>query len=239
MLILAVALVLIASVFAFVLSSPGPSVPSTSEFTIALQKNATAITNISVTYVEGPTIASSTTTLASVVLTSAALPKAFPSSFSVASGHVTPSASWNAGQVWWLALSTYKIPLNDNITVQIFSNQRLVFDGVAPGPHGLIPPYLISAWTNPTTLVHGSAYTLYASVSFPDGLGGGGVLVNASRANGPVAPQSMTAGNTSGVSYWSYTPTTYPTAAGTYDLYLYFTDSLGISSTAVVPLTFS
>jgi len=169
-LLLALTVVLFASIFAFVSSFPAPPAQNSNQFQAKFyyQANASApgtivVSALAILHLAGPSVPGS----ALVYLKSARFPAApqYANPITVAAG-TNNSVSWNLGQTWFYQFPSNQQPiLPDNITIYITTPQQLLFSVVLPGQSIGTPPTVLQTWTSPAEPGVGVAFVVYAIVS--------------------------------------------------------------------------
>jgi hypothetical protein len=235
-LLLALTVVLFASIFAFVSSFPAPPAQNSNQFqaTLLYQSNSsnpgtTVVGAISILHLAGPSVPGS----ALVYLKSARFPAApqYANPIAVSTG-INGSTTWNLGQNFFYKFPSNQLPiLPDNITLYIVTPSQLLFSVVLPGQSIGTAPTIVGTWTVPAEPGVGVGFVVYAVVS-----GGGslsGVTVDLTAIPGEIAgPQSMTI-NGAG-QYTLSVPTGTTTTNGTFVGFVKATNTLGLTGSAAV-----
>lgn len=227
-LLLALTIVLFASVFFFTSRLGNPASGTSSSFTASLSylsPTSTTVTNVSITRLSGPALPGSTT---AIYLRSQSQPNALPASFSLASG-LNGSTTWSFGQTWTVNIVSYGITAPDNLTISVVSHAQLLYSSLLSASRVGAPPTILSVHlaTTPAAPVHGAAFTVnlsaYVIFSVPTGAT---VTLNLSQFGGSAA----TAMSGSGTGTWTYVGSVTAPSAGTYDLILTATGGSGLIS---------
>ncbi len=170
---LSLCVILAAVVLAYVILNGQTSVVPSEVFSVQLAVGSVSggqgITEVSIDHVQGAVISGATTGQASVRLTSQAVPTAFGTPFTLAAG-LSGSTMWPAGVDWTLNVTSYALPVYDNLTVVISSGTIVIFVALAPGTAAFAPPYFTSASISPDPAAPGSSETISATVEAPNGL---------------------------------------------------------------------
>jgi len=236
--LLALTVVLFASIFAFVSSFPSPPAQNSNQFqaTLLYQANASnpgtvVIGAIRILHLAGPSVPGT----ALVYLKSATHPAGpeFANPISVATG-TNGSASWSLGQNWFYTFPTGQQPiLPDNITLYILTANQLLFTVILPGQSIGIPPTIVQTWTVPATPGVGVAFTIYAVVT---GITSG-LNVSANLAAVPGALTTPYYLSVNGNGQWTVkVPAGTTTTNGSFVGFLKAVNSLGQLGSGTVPI---
>ena len=232
-LLLAMTVVLFASIFAWVTTFPPPPPQNNNQFQASLRytANQTYINGIQILHLAGPSVPGT----GSVFLASSTQPTApeFANPYSISSG-LGGGKSWNLGQVWNLTFPLTEMPrAGGNITIYVVSSYQLLFSVILPGTTTAPPPTITSTSVSPATPTIGTIYTVYATIS--GNFASNSVYVNlAAVPGGPSTPQEMSL-NSQG--FWTYTVPSGATANGTFYGFVNASNSAGGQSTGIVVIT--
>jgi len=237
-LLLALTVVLFASIFAFVTSFPGPPPQNSNQFQAQLvtgpntssgaPAGATEVTAITITHLSGPSVP----TFAQIYLKSSLYPNApeFSTPYSLVDGGIPANHVWNLGETWTLSSNFtggFHPTLPDNITVYIVSVNTLLFSVILPGQLIDVPPTFLAVGTTPSVPVVGGGFTIYAQIQGV--ITGDTVVVTLSGLPGlgsVIVAQPMNYSATTGL-WTTSVPTGKTTASGDYYVFI----------SATIPLT--
>jgi trimeric autotransporter adhesin len=163
-LILALTVVLFASLFAFVSHFPAPPAQSVNQFQATVTHTATAVTGVSILLEGGPPVPSADRVYLESTRSTSNWQFSYSPGIPVAWGTNNASAGWVSGAYWATSFKT-SIAMPVNITVYIVSSSQLLYEGVVPGIQPSVPPILTNAYTVPSTIAVGAAFQIYADVS--------------------------------------------------------------------------
>ncbi len=132
-LLLALTVVLFASIFAWVTTFPPAPAQNNNQFqaTLRYTSNLTYISGLQILHLAGPSVSGS----GSVYLESSTQPTApeFANPYSISSG-LGGAKTWNLGQVWNLTFPLTQMPrAGGNITVYVVYSSQLLFSVILPG----------------------------------------------------------------------------------------------------------
>jgi hypothetical protein len=237
-LLLALTVVLFASIFAFVTTFPPPPSQNSNQFQAQLNvgPNGTKsmVTSISILHLAGPPLLSS----ALVYLKSSVYPNGpeFAQPYSLLAGGIPANHVWNLGQYWILSTNFtdgFHPALPDNITIYIVQSTSLLFSVVLPGQILNLPPTFVSVGTTPTVPVVGGAFVISAVIQGVSSVNTVSITVSGLPGSFPTAAQPMSLQN--GV--WVYSIASgLTTASGTYYAFITAFPTSGRSATTSVPI---
>jgi hypothetical protein len=243
-LLLALTVVLFASIFAFVTQFPSPPAQNSNQFQANLVSgpNGTGYmaTEITILHLSGPAVPLA----ALIYLKSSVYPNGpeFQAPYSLTAGGIPAGHVWNLGQTWVLNANFtggFHPILPDNITVFIVSSSNLLFTVVLPGLVINTPPTFLAVGTSPTVPVVGGAFTIFGQIQGVYSPGGGSATITVSGLPGMSAvtgAQKMTYSAATGL--WTYAMATgNTTASGTYYAFITATSLAGKVGTASVTVT--
>ncbi len=238
-LLLALTVVLFASIFAFVSAFPAPPAQNSSQFQASLVSapNGTGamVETINIIHLAGASVPDS----ALIYLKSALYPKGpeFASPYSLTAGGIPSGRVWNLGQTWSLSTNftgSYHPILPDNITVYILSSSSLLFSVVLPGSVTSAPPTFLSVGTVPTVPVVGGAFTIDATIA--NVVSTNTVTITVSGLPFAAQPTGVQKMKYSG-GVWTYGVLAGNTnASGTYYAFITATGSTGKTGNSAVPV---
>jgi hypothetical protein len=244
-LLLALTVVLFASIFAFVSSFPSPPSQNTNQFQaqIVSASNGSGVMAlaVSILHLAGPAVPANSL----VYLKSSVHPLGpeFATPYTLAAGGLPSGQVWNLGQTWYLSANFTGVChpvaichpiLPDNITIYIVAGPLLLFSAVIPGFVLNLPPTFLSAQSNLATPAVGEAFKIQAVIQ--------GVIATNTVTIGvsglPLVSQPATTQkmwNIGGV--WTYNETAgNTTASGTYYAFITATSTAGKTATTAVPV---
>ncbi|MCI4349450.1 MAG: hypothetical protein L3J93_04460 [Thermoplasmata archaeon] len=235
LMILAITVVLAATVFLWVGTFPKPQTPLNDDFSAQLATNATNVVSISIQLLSGTSITATSIAQGYVHLASQKVPAAFPAKLTLASG-LAGGTTWAPGQTWSMNLASYKLPFDDNITVLITGNNRLLLQKVIPGPPLLGTPYFTNAWIYPNPLSASTPFTVFCTVVASQGVLS--MTVDLTQIPGQGASHAMTYNSANGV--WSYTTTGgFTPAGGPKSIFITVIDHAGQQNVDILSLSAS
>ncbi len=237
-LLLALTVVLFASIFAFVTSFPGPPAQNSNQFQAALNTgpngSATEATSVTITHLAGPSISQT----AQIYLKSSRYPNGpeFALPYSLVAGGLSPTQVWNLGQTWVLSSNFtggFHPIIPDNITIYVVAGSSLLFSVVLPGTVINVPPTFLSVGTSPSVPALGEAFQIQAAIQGVTATSTVTVVVSNLGSSLPTGGQTMKLDN--GV--WVYNVTAGLTAAsGTFYAFITATTPGGKIGTSSVPV---
>jgi hypothetical protein len=246
-LLLALTVVLFASIFAFVTQFPAPPAQNSNQFqaTLTSAQNGSCsptcnymVASISIQHLSGPAVPLA----AQVYLKSSAHPTGpeFATPYSLAAGGLPAGRPWNLGQTWVLNANFtggLHPQLPDNITIYIVSTSNLLFSVILPGQVISQPPTFLSVGTTPAVAVVGGAFSIYAQIQ--------GVVPPATAVitvsglpgmSAITAAQKMT--YSAGTGLWTYAMASgNTTASGTFYAFITATTAAGKVGTSAVTVS--
>lgn len=255
-LLLALTVVLFASIFAFVTAFPGPPAQNSNQFQANLIQGVNTsgsctgaclkipvATSITITHLSGPAVPMA----ALIYIKSAVHPigPEFRNPYSLTAGGIPAGETWNLGQTWVLNANFTggdHPTLPDNFTIYIVSVTSLLFSVILPGAVINLPPTFVAVGTTPTAPVVGQGFTIFAQIQGPVPTSPlGSVLITVSGIPGMAnvtTPQKMQYSAATGL--WTYSMLAgNTTASGTYYAFITATTTVGLVGTAAVsvPIT--
>ncbi len=249
-LLLALTVVLFASIFAFVSSFPSPPAQNSNQFQaqIISAQNGSSMGQpvyeaqaINILHLAGPSVLPG----ALVYLASSVHPTGpeFAAPYTMTQGGIPAGHVWNLGQTWVLNTNFTKVCggaachpiLPDNLTIYIVQGSLLLFSAVIPGTFLNLAPTFLSVGTNLPTPALGEAFTITALIQ---GVTSASTAVTISVAGLPLVTQpaaTQRMWNIGGV--WTYNETAgNTTASGTYYAFITATSTAGKTGTSAVPV---
>jgi len=232
-LLLALTVVLFASIFFFVTSFPAPAAQNSNQFRGAIQlaSNQSYITSVSILHLGGPVVPGSDT----VYLKGSLQPSyvSFATPITVSSG-LSGSSAWNLGQTWSFSFPT-PLPRLQNITIYVVSPTQLLYSAILPGQAFYTPPVVLQTWTSPANPSVGNAFTVYAI--FGGTTAGLAPTVYLGAIPGlPSTAQAMSAAGPT--NEWKYlVASSLTTTNGTYPAVISGTNSQGLTGTGSLTIT--
>lgn len=241
-LLLALTVTLFASVFFFINTFPRPPPQPANQFSATLTYGKLTaghvpILDVNVQHLAGPVVAGASTQQVAIYLQSQAVPSAFATPFTLASG-LNGSTVWALGQTWRENITSYLLIVPDNITISIIANSQLLFRITLPGSSPFLPPIFTQAGTNPASPNVNSPFTVYVGIS-DSNLRPGSVFVNDSEIPGVAGSglNAMSYLSTSGL--WVYTVPGGSSSSGTFYVFVNATDGSGLQNSIAIPVTIS
>jgi flagellin-like protein len=240
--LLALTVVLFASIFAWVTSFPTPAPQSTTQFSanFVLTANQSYVQALQITHLAGPSVSGSTL----IYLKSAYHPGApeFQNPITASVGLPNPT-TWNLGQTF-----NYTFPcpahacqqpqLPDNITILLVQNDQLIFSTILPGTLIAVPPNFVATSITPAQPAVGAGFSISAVVSGTTN--GAPVYVTLSNIPGLSAtyPTAQKMTYSAATNRWTFAvPAGDTTANGTYYAFVNITNAAGQTATAGVAIT--
>jgi FlaG/FlaF family flagellin (archaellin) len=244
-LLLALTVVLFASIFAFVSSFPSPPPQNSNQFQAqiitASNGSSSMALAISILHLAGPAVPASSL----IYLKSSQHPLGpeFANAYSLTAGGLPAGQVWNLGQTWYLSsnftgtchpVAICHPILPDNLTVYIVAGPLLLFSAVIPGFVLNLPPTYLSAQTNLATPAVGEAFKFQAVIQGITNINTVTIGVSGlPLASQPATTQKMW--DVNGV--WTYNETAgNTTASGTYYAFITATTNAGKVGTTAVPV---
>lgn len=180
--ILALTVVLASVIFTAVSSYPVNTPVPSNEFALNFSTgtNATSgnavITYLGITLVQGSPVVGANVYSASIQLSSAEVPKAFPNAYTLSQG-LSGSSNWRPGQTWVLNVQPWAIPFGkwgsghlwDNLTVEVFQGGVLIFWGITPGFQPDYVPSFNGCSVSPSAPAVGTAFNVTCSIQSLNG----------------------------------------------------------------------
>ena len=236
-LLLALTVTLFASVFFFVNTFPHPPPQPSNQFSATLSYGATSIASVSILHLAGPTVTGVSTSQTGVYLQSAAKPFIFAAPFSLAAG-LNGSTVWSLGQTWRLSLTTYTLPVNDNITISIITQSQLLFRITIPGTNPSTPPIFSQSGVTPTEPSPNQAMTFFVGITDPT-LNTHSVFVNVSEIPGVTGSGLRPMSYVASSGLWIYTLAGGATSVGTFYVFVNASDVNHLQNSIAIPVTIS
>ncbi len=163
-LLLALTVVLFASIFAFVTRFPTPPPQNVDQFEASVTTNGTSsIHGLWILHGAGPIVPSGDKVYLESTASSADWQFHQSSGIPVAWGMGNSTAGWSAGQ-YWITWFVTPIPLPSNLTVYVVSPSSLLYTAYVPGVTPNNPPVVVSTGTVPSNPTVGSAFQIYALI---------------------------------------------------------------------------
>lgn len=239
-LLLALTVTLFAAIFAFVTTFPAPAPQNSNQFQAALQygSGGSKIIGVNITHLAGPIVPGN----AQIYLKSAGHPSDCPFTTPIYVSAGIATTFWSLGQVWRGPFTSFPgcgsytgDPVPDNITVYVVSQGNLLYSVVLPGQVLNSPPTITSAWTAPSSVVHGAGFRVYASIS--GNLGTHKAYLNLAGVPGQ-SSSTLAMWYNSTLAVWQFNvSSTSSTSAGTYYGIVNVTGISGQTATAAVTIT--
>jgi len=250
-LILALTVVLFASLFAFVSAFPSAPAQDVNQFQASVintvttgsgtycgpsgttKLSSTGVCGVTILQDGGPTVPNSDRVYLASTRSSTNWQFSQASGVFVGWGDGNASGGWQTGQ-YWTELFATPIKVPTNITIYIVSATQLLYSGVVPGASPNLPPVLTSAYTVPATPAVGAAFQVVALVS-------GNVVnlsVNISLSEIPGLPSAVKTMAPNGTGEWVYNVSSgLTTTNGTYLAFIQGVNASGATISGSVSVT--